>query len=72
VTTFYFCWEKGASGRWGPVCYHGAPPRSDGDRPTRSTVHGVPDDLIGKDGQPMFGALVERYPAPAPDEAGGL
>lgn len=62
----YFCWEKTMSGRWGPVCYHGAPPVSDAI--TRSAVVGVPGACVGADGGPMFGALAERFPAPQPFE----
>jgi hypothetical protein len=64
----FFCWERASTGRWGPVCYHGAPPKaekvSDGDRPYRTPVLEVPEDCQDGDGNPLFGRLSERFPAP--------
>lgn len=64
----FFCYERAMTGNWHPVCYHSEPPKkekvSDGDMPSRSTVHEVPPDCIVGLDEPLFGILMKRFPAP--------
>lgn len=67
--TFYFCYEKQPSGGWAPVVYHGEAPKTEkvsgDDKTRRSTVWPVPPDCLGStDGQPLWGRLQAKFPAP--------
>lgn len=67
----WFCWERNV-GRWAPVAYHSEKPRlekvADGDEPTRTALQPVPDDCLDTHGNPMFGRLQAKFPAPAVKE----
>ncbi len=64
----FFCWEKSATGRWSPVCYHNAEPKleklSTGDAPSRSVVRLVSGAYLDDDGNPRFSLLIKAFPAP--------
>lgn len=64
----WFCWERGMTGQWAPVCYHGEKPKpeksSADDAPARSVLHSVPGDCVDQEGNALFGRLCDRFPAP--------
>ena len=64
----YFCYEKNACGKWGPVCYHGEPPRPEqngkDDPPSRTQIIEVDDEFIFNDGTPNFKRITDSYPGP--------
>ena len=59
VSNMWFCWERSPRG-WAPVVFHIEKPRASD---SRVIMCEVPDNLA-HGGEPMFGLLVERYPAP--------
>lgn len=61
----WFAYELDFARRWTPVAYHGdKPPKKLGTDVERSTLHEVPEDCIGADGEPLFGKLMERFQKP--------
>jgi len=68
----YYCYERAMTGVWSPVCYHGEKPKnekiSDGDSPSRTVLYEVPEDCVDEFGNPMFGMLMKRWPAPGGEE----
>jgi hypothetical protein len=61
----YFCYERDFANRWQAVVYHnGKPPKSvNHSEPERSQFYEVPDDMMSGD-SPMFGKLMQKFPAP--------
>lgn len=55
----WFCWERSPRG-WAPVVFHIEKPRASDSRMIMCEVPGN----LAPGGDPMFGLLVERYPAP--------
>ena len=55
----WFCWERSPRG-WAPVVYHIEKPRAHDGRLVMCEV----PEILAPDGDPMFGLLAERFPAP--------
>ncbi|GGB00355.1 hypothetical protein GCM10011491_30670 [Brucella endophytica] len=62
-----FCYEREPNGQWTPVVYRtnfGEPKLWPADRERTELVE-VPEEFIGADGEPKFGALKGRFAPPA-------
>ncbi len=62
----WFCWEKGDTGRWSPVLYHGRPVRLPAHESHRRTeLLPVETDGYGPDGKVMpIDWFAARHPMP--------
>ncbi|PRD42105.1 hypothetical protein C5748_18305 [Phyllobacterium phragmitis] len=70
MTPMYFCYEREDNGQWTPVVYRtnfGEPKIWPPDRERTELVEG-PDECIGPDREPQFGALKARFTPPRGDE----
>lgn len=64
----WFRYERN-NGRWSPVVYHQEKPRVPKGEEDRFThVVPVPADCLDTNGNPMFGRLQAKFPAPVPRE----
>jgi hypothetical protein len=62
--TAYFRYERNL-GRWCPVVYHdGRQSIPKGEEERFTTAVGVPTDCLDTSGEPMFGRLQAKFPAP--------